>query len=59
MGSRHEPIDPVRPPELTAVRRVFPEPIGAPEMLARYTGKLVFELCKTREDTVTLTRWPS
>jgi protein ImuB len=40
MGSLSEPIDPVRPPDLIEVRRVFAEPIGAAETIARYTGKL-------------------
>src|SRR6266576_598768 len=31
MGSLSEPIDPVRPPSLIEVRRVFAEPIGATE----------------------------
>ena len=41
MGRLSEPIDPVRPPDLIEVRRVFAEPIGAPETIARYIGKLV------------------
>ncbi|MBB3952633.1 Y-family DNA polymerase [Aureimonas jatrophae] len=40
-GVLPEPIDPVRSPDLVEVRRVFAEPIGAPETLRRYTGKLV------------------
>ena len=40
MGRLSEPIDPVRPPDLIEVRRIFAEPIGATETLARYTGKL-------------------
>ncbi len=31
MGHLAEPIDPIRPPDLIEVRRVFAEPIGAPE----------------------------
>ena len=46
MGGLSEPIDPVRPPELIEVRRVFAEPIGAPETIARYTGKLAGQLCE-------------
>ena len=42
----NEAIEPARPPELIEVRRLFAEPIGAPETLARYTGKLVVELCE-------------
>jgi len=49
MGHLSEPIDPVRPPDLIEVRRVFAEPIGAPETLARYTGKLTGQLCKALE----------
>jgi protein ImuB len=46
MGHLAEPIDPIRPPDLIEVRRVFAEPIGAPETIARYTGKLVIGLCE-------------
>jgi protein ImuB len=49
MGSLSEPIDPVRPPDLIEIRRVFAEPIGAAETIARYTGKLVGQLCKALE----------
>ena len=49
MGRLGEPIEPIRPPELIEVRRLFAEPIGAPETLARYTGKLVVELCQDLE----------
>ena len=49
MGRVSEPIDPVAPPDLIEVRRVFAEPIGAPETLARYTGKLVGQLCAALE----------
>jgi len=49
MGRLNEPIDPIRPPDLTEVRRVFAEPIGAPETIARYTGKLVGQLCEALE----------
>ena len=31
------------------MRRVFAEPIGAPETIARYTGKLVIQLCEALE----------
>ncbi|MGH6839129.1 MAG: DNA polymerase Y family protein, partial [Methylocella sp.] len=44
-----EPINPVRPPDLIEVRRVFAEPIGAPETIARATGKLVAQLCEALE----------
>jgi protein ImuB len=49
MGSLSEPIDPVRPPDLIEVRRVFAEPIGAAETIARYTGKLTGKLCAALE----------
>ncbi|HUZ90506.1 MAG TPA: DNA polymerase Y family protein [Methylocella sp.] len=49
MGQLSEPIDPVRPPDLIEVRRIFAEPIGAPETLARYTGKLTGQLCEVLE----------
>lgn len=39
------PIEPLRPPEIVAVRRVFGEPIGAAETIGRYIGKLVAVLC--------------
>jgi protein ImuB len=41
LGLQPEPIDPIRSPELVEVRRVFGEPIGAAETIARYAGKLV------------------
>lgn len=49
MGRLCEPIDPIRPPEFIEVRRVFAEPIGAPETITRYTGKLVGQLCDALE----------
>jgi protein ImuB len=49
MGNLSEPIDPIRPPSLSEVRRIFAEPIGAPETLARYTGKLTVQLCEALE----------
>ena len=48
-GRLNEAIDPVRPPELIEVRRLFAEPIGAAETLHRYTGKLVTQLCEQLE----------
>jgi protein ImuB len=45
VGRLPEPLQPILPPELIHVRRAFAEPIGAPETLARYTGKLVASLC--------------
>ena len=49
MGRLSEPIDPVRPPDLIEVRRVFAEPIGAPETITRYIGKLTGQLCEALE----------
>jgi protein ImuB len=49
MGRLSEPIDPVRPPDLIEVRRVFAEPVGAPETIARTMGKLVGQLCEALE----------
>jgi protein ImuB len=49
MGRLAASIDPARPPELIEVRKIFAEPIGAAETLARYTGKLVDALCTALE----------
>lgn len=49
MGRAAEPFEPVRSPELIEVRRAFGEPIGAAETIARYTGKLVDQLCTALE----------
>jgi protein ImuB len=48
-GLLSELIEPVRPPDLIEAKRVFAEPIGAPETIARYTGVLTGQLCKTLE----------
>ncbi len=48
-GRAPEPITPIDAPELIQVRRLFAEPIGAPETLARYTLKLVEALSATLE----------
>ena len=45
LGKAAEPIEPLRPAEIVEVRRVFGEPIGAPETIARYTNALVTALC--------------
>ncbi len=45
LGVVAEPIEPVRPDELVEVRRVFGEPIGAAETIARYITRLVDALC--------------
>lgn len=49
-GSTSEPIDPIRPAEISEVRRTFVEPIGAAETIARYVGKLVVLLCSELEE---------
>src|SRR5690606_32043692 len=49
MGRAAEPFDPIRSPELIEVRRAFGEPIGAAETIARYTEKLVDQLCAALE----------
>lgn len=46
LGRLREPIEPARAPELIETRRQFAEPIGAPETLTRYTGKLTEALCE-------------
>ena len=48
-GRVSEPIEPIRPDEIVEVRRNFAEPIGAAETIARYTDKLVVELCAELE----------
>ncbi len=48
-GTVSEPVDPLRDPELATVRKVFGEPIGAPETIARYTAGLVHDLCQVLE----------
>ena len=48
-GRLVEPIEPIRPEELIEVRRVFAEPIGAAETIARYIGKLSMQLCEALE----------
>jgi protein ImuB len=40
-----EPVDPLREPDLVAVRKVFGEPIGAAETIARHIAGLVRDLC--------------
>ncbi|AYV47555.1 nucleotidyltransferase [Caulobacter flavus] len=45
-----EPIEPVFAPETPRAARIFAEPIGAPETLARYLTALTVELCATLED---------
>lgn len=48
-GRVDEPFELATWSELIAVERRFAEPIGAPETLARYTGKLVVQLCAALE----------
>jgi protein ImuB len=50
LGRLSEPIDPIRPPDLIEVRRIFAEPIGAPETIIRYIGKLTSQLCDALEN---------
>jgi protein ImuB len=45
LGVLAEPVDPVRSPELPSVERMFAEPIGAAETIARYVEKLAVALC--------------
>lgn len=49
MSRLSEPIEAIRPPEIAEVSRAFGEPIGAAETIAKYTGKLVGELCSVLE----------
>ena len=49
-GRTAEPIEPVLAPETKRVSRVFAEPIGAPETMARYLGLLTGELCAILEE---------
>tara|TARA_R110000787_G_scaffold8398_8_gene28032 strand:- start:23678 stop:25087 length:1410 start_codon:yes stop_codon:yes gene_type:complete len=44
-GRSGEPLIPVEAPEMPRVERVFADPIGAPETLARYAGALAETLC--------------
>ncbi len=49
-GRKAEPIEPVFAAETPRVARVFAEPIGAPETMARYLTQLTAELCARLED---------
>jgi protein ImuB len=49
-GRAAEPIEAVRPPDMVEVRRVFAEPIAAPETIHRYLAKLVVQLCAALEE---------
>lgn len=50
LGALAEPIEPVRSPDLIETRRIFAEPIGAAETIARYIGKLTRRLCVALEE---------
>ncbi len=50
LGQAAEPIVPLRPDDMIEARRSFAEPIGAPETIARYIGKLVMALCAMLEE---------
>lgn len=50
LGARAEPIEPVRPEDMIETRCSFAEPIGAAETIARYTAKLVTDLCEALEE---------
>jgi protein ImuB len=49
IGHAAEPIEPIRPEETIEVRRIFAEPIGAAETIARYVGELATLLCDNLE----------
>jgi protein ImuB len=49
-GREREPIAPVMAAETVHVRRVFAEPIGAPETLARHLRELTVALCAALEE---------
>jgi protein ImuB len=48
-GRLAEPIEPIRPEALIEVRRVFAEPIGAAQTVARTIGELSIQLCDALE----------
>ncbi|TCM14007.1 protein ImuB [Novosphingobium sp. PhB165] len=49
-GRLAEPFEPVEAPSRIEVERRFAEPIAAPETMARYTHKLVDDLCRDLEE---------
>ena len=49
-GRLAEPIEPVDAPELIRIERVFAEPIGAPETIAKYTRRLTDRICLRLEE---------
>ena len=48
-GREREPIEPVFAPATPRAAKIFAEPIGAPETMARYLTELTVELCATLE----------
>lgn len=50
LGLAAEPIDPIRYEEQVTARRVFAEPIGAAETIARYVGRLATDLSARLEE---------
>ena len=48
-GREREPIEPVFAPQTPRTAKIFAEPIGAPETMARYLGELTVELCAALE----------
>ncbi|MBW7920838.1 MAG: DNA polymerase Y family protein [Rubellimicrobium sp.] len=46
LGLAADPVDPLRPEDQVAARRLFAEPIAAPETIARHMGKLAAVLCE-------------
>ncbi len=48
-GREREPIEPIFAPATPRAAKIFAEPIGAPETLARYLTALTVELCATLE----------
>lgn len=50
VGRVLEPIDPVEAPDVIKVHRIFAEPIGAAETIARYTGLLIEAMCVRLEE---------
>ncbi|AYV48553.1 nucleotidyltransferase [Caulobacter flavus] len=49
-GRKAEPIEPVMAAETLHVRKIFAEPIGAPETMARYLTQLTQALCAVLEE---------
>lgn len=48
-GRLAEPIDPIRRVDIVEVHKSFAEPIGAPETIEKYVGRLVRQLCQALE----------